>query len=73
MVAPPFEGIAVGVPGIPGAAMVHWAVNVLLPERFEISVEAFVVVAPSLQPVNVYPFLVGAAAVVNSPPDATSA
>jgi hypothetical protein len=64
IVAPPFPGVAVGVPGVPGTAMVHWAVNVLFEVTFEILVEAFVVVAPSLQPANVNPDLVGAAAVV---------
>jgi hypothetical protein len=44
-----------------------------LPETLEIRVEALVVVAPSLQPVNVNPLLVGAAAVVNDPPDETFA
>ena len=64
IVAPPFPGVAVGVPGVPGSAIVHCAVNVLLEVTFEILVEAFVVVAPSLQPANVNPDLVGSAAVV---------
>ena len=34
-------------------------------------VAAFVVVPPSLQPVNVKPDLIGATAVVNEPPDET--
>jgi hypothetical protein len=73
IVAEPFPGVAVGVPGIPGAEMVHCAVRVMFPETFEIGVEAFVVVAPSLHPANVNPLLVGAAAVVNDPPDETLA
>jgi len=73
IVAEPFPGVAVGIPGIPGAEMVHCAVSVMFPETFEISVAAFVVVAPSLQPVNVNPVLVGVAAVVNDPPDETFA
>ena len=64
IVAPPFPGVAVGAPGTPGTAIVHCAVNVLLEVTFEILVEAFVVVAPSLQPANVNPDLVGSAAVV---------
>ena len=64
IVAPPFVGVAVGVPGVPGNAIVHWAVNVLFEVTFEMTVEAFVVVAPSLQPANVNPDLVGPAAVV---------
>jgi hypothetical protein len=70
-VAEPFPGVAVGVPGIPGAEMVHCAVSVIFPETFVIRVEAFVVVAPSLQPVNVNPDLVGVAAVVKDPPEET--
>jgi hypothetical protein len=72
-VAEPFPGVAVGVPGTPGAEIVHCAVNVMFPEIFEMRVEALVVVAPSLQPVNVNPVLVGVAAVVNDPPDETFA
>jgi hypothetical protein len=72
-VAEPFPGVAVGVPGIPGAEMVHCAVSVIFPETFVMRVDAFVVVAPSLQPVNVNPVLVGVAAVVNDPPDETFA
>ena len=64
IVAPPFSGVAVGVPGTPGTAIVHCAVSVLFAVTFEILVEAFVVVAPSLQPAKVNPDLVGAAAVV---------
>ena len=62
--APPFPGVAVGVPGVPGNAIVHCAVNVLFDVTFEMFVEAFVVVAPSLQPAKVNPDLDGAAAVV---------
>ena len=69
--AEPFPGVAVGVPGIPGAEIVHCAVRVIFPETFEIGVEAFVVVAPSLQPVKVKPVLVGIAAVVKDPPEET--
>ena len=68
IVAPPFPGVAVGVPGVPGNAIVHWAVNVLFEVTFEMLVEALVVVAPSLQPLKVNPFLVGAGAVMCSPP-----
>jgi hypothetical protein len=64
IVAPPFPGVAVGVPGVPGSAIVHWAVSVLFAVTFEMLVDAFVVVAPSLQPAKVNPDLVGAAAVV---------
>ena len=73
IVAEPFPGVAVGAPGIPGAAIVHCAVNVIFPETFVIEVAAFVVVAPSLQPANVNPDFVGSAAVVNDPPEATFA
>ena len=73
IVAEPFPGVAVGVPGIPGAAIVHCAVRVIFPETLVIEVDAFVVVAPSLQPAKVNPDLVGAAAVVNEPPEATFA
>ena len=65
IVAEPFPGAAVGVPGMPGVEMVHCAVSVMFPDTFEMRVEAFVVVAPSLQPVNVNPVFVGVAAVVN--------
>ena len=65
IVALPFPGVAVGIPGTPGTAIVHWAVNVLFEVTFEILVEAFIVVAPSLQPAKVNPDLVGAGAVVN--------
>ena len=64
IVALPFPGVAVGIPGTPGTAIVHWAVNVLFEVTFEILVEAFIVVAPSLQPAKVNPDLVGAVAVV---------
>lgn len=73
IVAPPFPGAAVGIPGVPGSAMVHCAVSVMFPETPVISVDAFVVVAPLLQPAKVNPDLVGAAAVVNDPPEATFA
>ena len=74
IVAEPFPGVAVGAPGVPGAAIVHWAVNVIFPETFETNVEAAVgELAPSLQPAKVNPALVGSAAVVNDPPDATFA
>ena len=69
--AEPFPGVAVGVPGIPGAEIVHCAMRVIFPETFEIRVEAFVVVAPSLHPVNVNPLLVGATADVKDPPEET--
>ena len=68
-----FPGVAVGVPGTPGAEIVHCAVSVMFPETFEIRVDAFVVVAPSLQPVKVNPDLDGVAAVVNDPPEETFA
>ena len=64
IVALPFPGAAVGMPDVPGSAIVHWAVKVLFEVTFEMLVEAFVVVAPSLQPANVKPDLVGSAAVV---------
>ena len=64
IVAEPFPGVAVGVPGTPGTAIVHCAVSVLFAVTFEMLVEALVVVAPSLQPAKVNPDLVGAAAVV---------
>ncbi len=73
IVAEPFPGVALGAPGIPGAAIVHCAVNVIFPETFVIDVDALVVVAPSLHPAKVNPALVGSAAVVNEPPDATFA
>ena len=44
---------AVAVPGVPGTAIVHCAVKVMLVETLEIRVEALVDVAPSLQPVKV--------------------
>ena len=71
--AEPFPGVAAGVPGIPGAEIVHCAVSVMFPETFEMRVEALVVVAPSLQPVNVNPDFVGEDAVVNDPPEETFA
>jgi hypothetical protein len=46
---------------------------VIFPETFVIEVDALVVVTPLLQPENVYPDLVGEAAVTNDPPDATFA
>ena len=49
----PSPGAAVAVPGVPGIAIVHWAVKVMLVETFEIRVEALVEVAPLLQPVKV--------------------
>ena len=64
IVAEPFPGVAVGVPGTPGTAIVHCAVSVLFAVTFEMLVEALVVVAPSLQPPKVNPDLVGAVAVV---------
>ena len=64
IVAEPFPGAAVGVPGIPGAAIVHCAVNVLLVVTLETDVEGLITDAPSLQPLKVKPFLVGAVAVV---------
>ena len=49
----PSPGAAVAVPGVPGTAIVHCAVKVMLVETLEIRVEALVDVAPSLQPVKV--------------------
>ena len=64
IVALPSPGTAVGVPGTPGVAIVHCAVKVLFVVTFETEVEGLITVPPSLQPANVKPFLVGAAAVV---------
>ena len=64
IVALPFPGATVGVPGTPGTAIVHCAVKVKLLVTFEIAVAALVVVAPSLHPVKVNPDFVGAVAVV---------
>ena len=64
IVALPSPGTAVGIPGAPGAAIVHCAVKVLFPVTLVTDVDGLITVAPSLQPLKVKPFLVGAAAVV---------
>ena len=62
IVALPFPGAAVGVPGVPGSAIVHCAVKVLFEVTFVTEAPALLKSAPSLQPLKVKPFLLGAAA-----------
>ncbi len=64
MVVLPSPGTAVGVPGVPGAAIVHCAVNVLFAVTLVTEADGLITLAPSLQPAKVKPFLVGAAGVV---------
>ena len=73
IVALPFPGVAVGVPGVPGTAIVHCAVNVLFEVTLVIEAPALLKSAPSLQPLKVNPSLDGIAAAVKPSPCKTSA
>ena len=73
IVALPFPGVAVGVPGVPGTAIVHCAVNVLFEVTLVIEAPALLKSAPSLQPLKVNPSLVGIAAAVKLSPCKTFA
>ena len=68
IVADPLPGVAIGVPGIPGAAILHCAIKVLFPVTLVTDVDGSITVAPSLQPLKVKPFRLGAVGVVKESP-----